>query len=152
MLKWLAVLKWGIQSKLKRPSKRGHPLPWHACSLFMNCILILFLLITFSAMWMKINRFGLDLPFCKNYPNLTKILQNFHVHTKILKIMEMKEKLFGLEHRRWKREVSNLIKNQLRYWNTKGPSQAPNRFTHKCVWGNFFLLFKSFFLSGARRT
>lgn len=43
---------------------------------------------------MEINRFGLDLPFCKNDPNLTKILQNFHVHTKILKIKEMKEKHF----------------------------------------------------------
>lgn len=43
---------------------------------------------------MEINRFGLDLHFCKNDPNLAKILQNFHVHTKILKIKEMKEKHF----------------------------------------------------------
>lgn len=43
---------------------------------------------------MEINRFGLDLPLCKNDPDLIKILQNVHVHTKILKIKEIKEKHF----------------------------------------------------------
>lgn len=41
---------------------------------------------------MEMSRFGLDLSFCKNDPNLTQILQNFRVHTKILKIKESEEK------------------------------------------------------------
>lgn len=35
------------------------------------------------------NRFGLELPFCENDTNTTKLFQNFHVHAVVLKPEEI---------------------------------------------------------------
>lgn len=45
-------------------------------------------------MEMEINRFGLELPFCENDTNTTKLFQIFYVHAVVLKIEEIKEKHF----------------------------------------------------------
>lgn len=40
-------------------------------------------------MEMEMNRFGLELPFCENDTNATKLFQNFHVHAVVLKPEEI---------------------------------------------------------------
>jgi len=75
---------------------------------------------------MEMGRFRLDLLFCKNDLNLTQILQNVHVHTKILKIKEIKEKHFllcskstGEGKENYTTYKENILKSQVRHRNRK---------------------------------